>query len=266
MATDIRAQQRQVLMACRERHWAALETGISRPVPEARDGQINLWYLLYRSLVCPPKQILYEPYARLRVAYETGEIVERNDLPVSDPPRVAGYYPHAEVEALSREMYDALWHEYYTRYPAIIVGFTGGDVAPSDVERFQALRNLLESPHLKSWYEALNPAFFEWLGWMSQPFTPAAMLPRLQNELGYSADGASAVSNRIIQARKGVQAAFWRWWWTGEMALTVEGYTPDRLVWDHGLTPIAAFLTLDWLLRDPDAAKISLASAAVEAQ
>jgi hypothetical protein len=40
--------------------------------------------------------------------------------------------------------------------------------------------------------------------------------------------------------------------------LDVHGLTVDTLQRQHGMTPIAAFLTLDWLSRDPEAALASL--------
>jgi hypothetical protein len=35
----------------------------------------------------------------------------------------------------------------------------------------------------------------------------------------------------------------------------VEGYSIERLMKEFGMNPIAAFLALDWLIRDPDTAR-----------
>ena len=40
--------------------------------------------------------------------------------------------------------------------------------------------------------------------------------------------------------------------------LSIAGYTLQRLIDEHGMLPVAAFLTLDWLLRDPARATASL--------
>ena len=41
--------------------------------------------------------------------------------------------------------------------------------------------------------------------------------------------------------------------------LTVEAYSVTRLKKEHGMNELAAFLTLDWLKREPEDAKASLA-------
>ncbi|OGM28470.1 hypothetical protein A2962_05430 [Candidatus Woesebacteria bacterium RIFCSPLOWO2_01_FULL_39_61] len=38
----------------------------------------------------------------------------------------------------------------------------------------------------------------------------------------------------------------------------VEGFTPQRLMDEHGMNTTAAIFTLDWLLREPERAKESL--------
>jgi len=38
----------------------------------------------------------------------------------------------------------------------------------------------------------------------------------------------------------------------------IEGYSMNRLLTEHNMTPIAAFLTLDWLMREPAIALASL--------
>jgi hypothetical protein len=40
--------------------------------------------------------------------------------------------------------------------------------------------------------------------------------------------------------------------------LTIEGYSFDDLVNKRGVNPIAAFLTLNWLIKSPEQVRISL--------
>jgi len=162
---DIQQLGRQTLDTCRKNDWAALETGISRPVPEVKVGQVRLWYLLYRSQVRPPHQMLYEPFARLAVDYATGQIVERQELPTSTPPQVLGRYPHAAAAKLPPDQWQAVWDELFRLYPEVIDAFAGR-AAPGQrgkVVRFAELFDLTVPPYLRSAYRALNPAFFDWL-------------------------------------------------------------------------------------------------------
>ena len=57
-----------------------------------------------------------------------------------------------------------------------------------------------------------------------------------------------------------MKVAFLQWWQTGVLDRTLEiaGYTLTRLIHGHAMSPIAAFLTLDWLDREPENAKASL--------
>lgn len=82
---------------------------------------------------------------------------------------------------------------------------------------------------------------------------------RLTNELGYPQSGAQLIADKIERLRPELHEAFGLWWNTGEMPVVeVEGYTVARLVKDYSLNPLAALLTLDWLLREPEAAKATI--------
>lgn len=162
---DIRKLGTQTLETCRSRGWAGIETGISRPVPEVVAGQMRLWYLLYRSQVRPPSQMLYEPTAAVAVDYASGQIVERRELPAATPPKVLGRYPHAAAAAIPRERWQATWDELFGLYPDVIAAFAGRPAAGQreQVARFAELWKLTAPPFMQAHYEALNPAFFEWL-------------------------------------------------------------------------------------------------------
>jgi hypothetical protein len=87
------------------------------------------------------------------------------------------------------------------------------------------------------------------------------LMERLIREWGYPASGARLVADRISRLDTAVLEAFRQWWSSGNLPeLTVAGYTVVRLMHEHGMNPIAALLTLDWLKREPAQALASLRS------
>jgi hypothetical protein len=91
-------------------------------------------------------------------------------------------------------------------------------------------------------------------------FTTADLVPRLVEEFGYSPYAADITASELATAEPRIQKAFLHWWNTGQVvALEVEQYDVRRLANEHGMNPIAAFLTLDWLIKEPEAALASLA-------
>ncbi len=162
---DVKQLGEQILDECRQQGRAALETGISRPVPQIVDGRVHLAYLLYRSQVQPPYQKLYEPFARVVVDYPSGEIVDYQPLPTSDPVKVLGRYPHAAAAALPRVQWQGAWEELYQLYPDVIDAFAG-HAKPGQRQqaaRFRELFDLTMPPFLGAYYRAINPTFFDWL-------------------------------------------------------------------------------------------------------
>lgn len=88
---------------------------------------------------------------------------------------------------------------------------------------------------------------------------PSEISKRLQAEFGYSPAGAAAVSGRLEQCSSIVLSAFEKWWTTGQViSLEVEGYTTEQLIEEYRMKPAAAYVTLDWLLKEPAAAKAAL--------
>jgi len=89
-----------------------------------------------------------------------------------------------------------------------------------------------------------------------------SLIPRLVAEFGYPQAGAQLVADKLADASPDIQDAFMRWWTTGRLPdpenLEIEGYTVQRLMEEHGMKPVAAFLTLDWLRREPEKARASL--------
>ena len=162
---DVKGLGIKTLKSCRKRGWAAFETGISRPVPQKADSQMHLWYLLYRSRVQLPYQLLYEPFARVAVGYSTGDITAYEPLPTADPIKVLGRYPHAAMASPSREQQQATWDELFNLYPAVIDAFAGNAKVGQreKVARFGALFDLTMPPYMGAYYRALNPTFFDWM-------------------------------------------------------------------------------------------------------
>jgi hypothetical protein len=85
------------------------------------------------------------------------------------------------------------------------------------------------------------------------------LVERLTREWGYPASGAHVVADRMSRLEPAVLEAFRQWWSSGNLPeLTMAGYTVAQLMQEHGLNPMAAFLTLDWLKREPGPARASL--------
>jgi hypothetical protein len=85
------------------------------------------------------------------------------------------------------------------------------------------------------------------------------LLPRLQSEYGYPLKGAQLMAEKLVACQPVIKGAFMKWWQAGEFTpLEVEGYTWNQLMEKHGMKPLAALVTLDWLLREPEKAKQSL--------
>src|SRR3989344_1805983 len=82
------------------------------------------------------------------------------------------------------------------------------------------------------------------------------LVHRLTTEFGYSPQIAEKVASQLVAMSPDIKGQFWQWWNTGQDAtdLVVNGYTVAKLKDEFGLNPIAAFSTLDWMMREPDVA------------
>lgn len=82
------------------------------------------------------------------------------------------------------------------------------------------------------------------------------VIRRMVADYGYPEWQAPETARRLCQCSAPVQEAFERWWEDGwlDPALEVQGYTLHRLIDDYEFKPFAAFLMMDWLLRDPQTA------------
>lgn len=82
---------------------------------------------------------------------------------------------------------------------------------------------------------------------------------RLIEEFGYSEVKAILVWQRITEISPNLYMVFEDWWNNDKQPnISVEGFSFENLTTDFSMNAIAAFLTLDWLLRDPKTAKESL--------
>lgn len=87
----------------------------------------------------------------------------------------------------------------------------------------------------------------------------SSITSRLIEEFGYPEFGAELVANKLSKCSLEIQEAFQDWWDTGVLPeLELEGYSIQHLMKEHGMSPIAALLTLDWLKRNPEEAITSL--------
>lgn len=85
------------------------------------------------------------------------------------------------------------------------------------------------------------------------------VIQRLTDEFGYPEKGASLVADKIVKLDTMLSSRFHGWWTEGIIEdVNIHGYSIERLQSEHGMNTIAAFLTLDWLLREPERATHSL--------
>jgi hypothetical protein len=86
-----------------------------------------------------------------------------------------------------------------------------------------------------------------------------AFIERLVKEYGYSPKGALLVWGKVESLNEPIHSAINQWWEDNLIpGIAVQGYTVELLVAKHAMNPIAAFLTLDWLIREPEKALASL--------
>ncbi len=86
------------------------------------------------------------------------------------------------------------------------------------------------------------------------------LLERLQGEFAYPKAGAEMVASKIMNLQPALRDDFVKWWKSGEIpVLEIEGISMSVLLKQHKLNPIGAFLTLDWLIREPEKAAQAIA-------
>ena len=89
--------------------------------------------------------------------------------------------------------------------------------------------------------------------------TMESIMDRLTTEFDYPEQGSELVAQKILEMQPSLRSEFDQWWNTGIVpTLEIEGYSVAMLMSEHNMNPIAAFLTMDWLLREPEKAITSL--------
>jgi hypothetical protein len=89
---------------------------------------------------------------------------------------------------------------------------------------------------------------------------PDEIITRLVSDFGYTEKNAEKVTLNLQACTPAIQEAFQKWW-RGEGLdphLAVKGFTLKRLIEEYGFGPIAAFLDMDWLIREPEKASQAL--------
>ena len=81
----------------------------------------------------------------------------------------------------------------------------------------------------------------------------------LQDDFHYPSAGTSVVAKKIMQFQPELLASFTAFIQKGELPqISVEDYDLERLMNEFDMNPIAGFLTLDWLMKEPEEAKLTL--------
>ena len=85
------------------------------------------------------------------------------------------------------------------------------------------------------------------------------LIAELKTKYGYNPRGAQLVADKLEKMNPLLADLFVQWQKDGVIPqFEIEGYSIQRLLKKHKMTPIAAFLTLDWLMREPNIALASL--------
>jgi len=84
-------------------------------------------------------------------------------------------------------------------------------------------------------------------------------IQRLIEEFGYSKVKAKLIWQKITEISPNLFVVFEDWWNNGKQPnISIESISFEDLTTDFSMNALAAFLTLDWLTRDPKTAKESL--------
>ena len=84
-------------------------------------------------------------------------------------------------------------------------------------------------------------------------------IEQILEEEGYPAFMVDRTIEKIDKFCPLVKSAFGKWVLTKKCEnIIVEGYSFSSLMEKYGMTPVRAFITLDWLSREPGRAKASL--------
>lgn len=86
-----------------------------------------------------------------------------------------------------------------------------------------------------------------------------AIIEKILKEEGYPSYMIEQTIFKLDNLQPSIKECFEKWISDGEFPnMEIEGFSFQRLVEEQDKTPVAAFLALDWLSRDPEKAKKSL--------
>ena len=154
---------------------STLNCGISKPVPVVTDKNLFLRYLVYGSAInkIPNSdkidQKILAPHKWIELKFLTGELTKEVDLEASS--NEFSSYPsnHSELKDMNNTEYGLLVRNYEELYIEIIMAYflyslTGEDMYPNDRKnKFNKMFKMLCPEVLISYYNTLNPDFFNWL-------------------------------------------------------------------------------------------------------
>lgn len=84
-------------------------------------------------------------------------------------------------------------------------------------------------------------------------------IQRLIEEFGYTGSKSKMIWQKINEISPDLFKEFDEWWENGKQPDVIEGgVSYKELITKHSMNPLAAFLTLDWLKREPKTALESL--------
>lgn len=85
------------------------------------------------------------------------------------------------------------------------------------------------------------------------------ILTKLLKEENYPAHMVETTIGKLNRLQPIVAESFKSWLKEGVIPdFEIEGYSYRVLINDYGMKPVGAFITLDWLCRDPQKASLSL--------
>lgn len=85
------------------------------------------------------------------------------------------------------------------------------------------------------------------------------ILLKLLKEEGYPAHLVDSTIEKIERFQPDIVSAFSSWLSDGKSpSISVAGYSFSDLIIQYGMKPVGAFITLDWLTRDPEKATNAL--------
>ena len=85
------------------------------------------------------------------------------------------------------------------------------------------------------------------------------ILTKILADEGYPAQMLESTIAKLNHLHPEIATAFITWLSEGKIpTLSVEGYSFATLTRNYGMSPVGAFLTLDWLQREPEKASAAL--------